>query len=248
MRFQDLDLAKLNSATRYPSIPTFHAMGGKGRLGSEHLELGPGPLFVSEKVDGTNTRVLVNERGESIVGSRNDLLAFSGDLLHNPAMGIVELMRPRLASLPLPEAGRVRVYFGESFGGRITAQSKQYSRSGATDFRLFDVLEFGVQELEAVLAMPGERISSWRERGGQPFLATSALESVGLPLTPRLQVEQAPPAWHREALDWLREVLPETRVRLDETGLGQPEGVIVRSEDRSRIAKLRFQDYRRTLR
>ena len=248
MRFHELDLAKLNSATKYPSIPTFHEMGSRGRLGPDCVDLGPGPLFVSEKVDGTNTRVIANEHGESIVGSRNDLLAFSGDLLHNPAMGIVELIRPLLGAFGAPAPGRLRVYFGESFGGRITAQSKQYSRSGATAFRLFDLVEFREDELLELLELQQGAISSWRESGGQPFVPTSTLGSYGLPLTPRLEVTEAPPVEHRAALDWLQRVMPETRVRLDDSGLGKAEGVIVRSEDRSRIVKLRFQDYRKTLR
>ena len=40
---------------------------------------------------------------------------------------------------------------------------------------------------------------------------------------------------------------PSSRCKLDEEANGIPEGVVVRSPDRSRIAKLRREDYERTL-
>jgi len=42
--------------------------------------------------------------------------------------------------------------------------------------------------------------------------------------------------------------LGDSRCRLDDEAAGVPEGVVVRSPDRSRIAKLRREDYERTLR
>jgi hypothetical protein len=40
---------------------------------------------------------------------------------------------------------------------------------------------------------------------------------------------------------------PSSRCKLDEEANGIPEGIVVRSPDRSRIAKLRREDYERTL-
>lgn len=42
--------------------------------------------------------------------------------------------------------------------------------------------------------------------------------------------------------------LPRTRSALDEAGGGKPEGIVLRTANRSVIAKARFEDYDRTLR
>jgi hypothetical protein len=46
---------------------------------------------------------------------------------------------------------------------------------------------------------------------------------------------------------FVAEHLPGTRVALDGGAGGRAEGVVLRTADRSVIAKARFQDYRRTL-
>jgi hypothetical protein len=45
----------------------------------------------------------------------------------------------------------------------------------------------------------------------------------------------------------LSETLLRTRVALAEAASGHPEGVVVRTEDRSVIAKIRYEDYKRTV-
>jgi hypothetical protein len=44
---------------------------------------------------------------------------------------------------------------------------------------------------------------------------------------------------------WLESMLPTTLVALDTDAGGSPEGLVVRTADRSRIAKIRFEDYQR---
>jgi len=248
-----MNLRKLNSATKYPSIQTYHALGRKGRL-TEEVQVGfaSETVHVSEKVDGTNTRIIVAPDGRFIVGSRNDLLWHSTDLLFNPAQSIVEVLRPRVdgwlaRGTMVPREGALRVFYGESYGGRITGASKNYSRAGATDFRLFDVMELPEDALRTVLSWNVEEIAAWREGGGQPFWDSRSLESLGLPLTPQLAIDGGVPMGHQAVLDWMTALLPQSLCTLDDTGLGGPEGLIVRNRDRSRIAKIRFQDYRRTL-
>lgn len=46
---------------------------------------------------------------------------------------------------------------------------------------------------------------------------------------------------------WLKDILPNTFASLDEGGKGGSEGIVLRSSDRSVIAKARFADYQRTL-
>jgi len=248
--FGDLDLKKLNSLTKYPSIPTFHTMGDKGRLGEQAVRF-PGPAIATEKVDGTNTRVLVAPDGSFIVGSREELLHHRGDLCWNPSLGIVEALSPfidRFASSPAV----LQVWFGETFGAKIGRNAKQYTGDRSrTGFRIFDVLLLRWAELEEMMGWELSRISSWRETGGQRFLDEAELahsvDEAGLELTPRLGRFDQLPADLQKMSDMLNQLLPTTRVALDSAGLGLPEGLVLRSPDRSVIAKARVRDYRRTL-
>src|SRR4051794_37648825 len=102
----EINLAKLNSLTKYPSIPTYHAMGEKGRLSESVLVRFEGDCIATEKIDGTNARLICTPEGV-VAGSREDLLWATGDLIHNPAMGIVAAVREQarsFAGAPLPGA------------------------------------------------------------------------------------------------------------------------------------------------
>jgi hypothetical protein len=116
---------------------------------------------------------------------------------------------------------------------------------------LFDVARLsGCDEL---LTQSPAQISSWRENGGQPFADEEALGQIaadhGLTLTPRLFVINGAelPQGIPEMLAFLRAHLSETLCRLDDAAGGKPEGIVLRSPDRSTIAKARFEDYERTL-
>jgi hypothetical protein len=53
-----VDLDKLNSMTKYPSILTYHALGDKGVL-QETVQIPfEGRIIGTEKVDGTNARLI----------------------------------------------------------------------------------------------------------------------------------------------------------------------------------------------
>ena len=59
------------------------------------------------------------------------------------------------------------------------------------------------------------------------------------------------PKTHKEVMEWLREKSPKTKCGLDvldEGAKGKSEGVVVRTADRKKIAKIRYEDYDRTLR
>src|SRR3954468_7220706 len=111
----DINLAKLNSLTKYPSIPTYHALGEKGRLSESVLVRFEGECIATEKIDGTNARLICTPEGV-LAGSREDLLWATGDLIHNPAMGIVAALRDHarsMASAPPPET--LLVVYGEVY-------------------------------------------------------------------------------------------------------------------------------------
>jgi len=247
IRTTDVDLRKLNSATKYPSIPTYHALGEKGSLLEEIVDLGGGELIVTEKVDGTNSRIILMPDGRYLIGSREELLHAQGDLIHNPALGIVETLKATAdrvgGVIPAQEETVVTVYL-ETYGGKTTAAAKQYTSRREFGYRVFDVSQVSVSQLDREL----ESISSWREHGGQDFLEEPALQefttNVELELTPRLTAGPVP-ASIEETHEWLSATISETLVALDADAGGRPEGVVVRTPDRSRIAKIRFEDYER---
>ncbi|TDP91183.1 RNA ligase family protein [Labedaea rhizosphaerae] len=246
------DLGALNSLTKYPSIPTFHTLDpANGGLLDTHVAF-TGPVLGTEKVDGTNSRVIRVPGGDYLLGSREELLYAKGDLLGNPAQGIVAALRAFADSMPPLEDDVIRVHYLEVYGGKVTSASKQYTGSRAVGHRLFDVAV--IPDYTSILALPPERISSWRENGGPAWLSEEELAKSpaedGLTLTPRLFTVDAAdlPSDLAAMRAFLGEHLPRTRSALDEGAGGAAEGIVLRTPDRAVIAKARFQDYDRTLR
>ncbi|MFE1476516.1 RNA ligase family protein [Streptomyces cyaneofuscatus] len=241
-----LDLDALNSATKYPPIATYHEID-RGILLDNVMPFS-NDVVLTEKVDGTNARVIVLPDGDYVIGSREDLLHARGDRVLNPVQSIVPALRPLAERLTAPTAG-IRVYFFEVYGDKITKASKQYTGSRAVGFRLFDVAVVDA----AVLELPRPAISSWRENGGQQFLAEEDLALMakenGIELTPRLGRVPADqlPTDLAGMQDFLASRLPGTLVALDDAAGGRPEGIVLRTMDRSVIAKARVEDYARTM-
>jgi hypothetical protein len=244
------DLAALNSATKYPSIPTYHALDPKNGSLLEQPTIFESDVVLTEKVDGTNGRIVLLPDGDYFIGSREELLYAKGDRIGNPALGIVDALKPLAERLkPRDEHRQILVFFLEVYGHKVGGAAKQYTTDGNIGYRLFDIACL----LPDVLDWPREQISSWREGGGQRFCAEATLqraaEAEGIALTPRLATLPADdlPATVEAAHEWLRVTLPNTLVALDEAAGGRPEGIVLRTTDRSVIAKARFQDYERTL-
>ena len=126
-------LAGLNSLTKYPSIPTYHPLErGRPTAFPDGSEPFPGPVVLTEKVGGTNARVCVPPGGGYLVGSRSEWLTARGDVVANPATGIVGAVRglaERLCDRPDPHA--VRTYYGEVYGGAINGAGGEYAGGGA---------------------------------------------------------------------------------------------------------------------
>ncbi|HEY3452096.1 MAG TPA: RNA ligase family protein [Myxococcales bacterium] len=252
MRAHELDLRKLNSMTKYPSIETLHVIE-KGRLQERSNGALPAAKVVAtEKVDGTNTRIICFPDRSYLIGSREELLHFRGDLVFNPTLGIVEAVREVAERLSArAEADRLVVWFGETYGGSIQSAG-QYTAEHRTGFRVFDVMVLSAALVATRLGLELDAIARWRDGGGQPFVSDEELAAR----TTERHLQRTPVLWEGEGaalpatlaatFEFLRTKAPSTRCRID-TGTGSAEGLVLRTEDRRWIRKARFEDYERTL-
>ena len=245
---------KINSMTKYPSILTYHELGEKGVLKNTHdfepLE-NTESILVTEKIDGTNTRIIFYG-DDYLIGSREDMLYAKGDRIINGTLGIVETVMPiaeRIGSIQGNEDKFVVVY-GEVYGKGINA-GKQYTNSDQKGFRVFDIV---IQdEIDNILARELSAIASWRDNGGQSFVTIDGhlLASLadGLFSVPSLtsQEYRDMPKTLVETYEWLQQ-FKTTRAGMEDGHKGNAEGVVIRNENRSFIRKIRFEDYERTKR
>jgi len=246
--FNELHIDHINSATKYPSIPTYHVLKGRGNLTEQRSCTFDSDCIATEKVDGCNGRIVFAAgTGDYIIGSREELLHARGDRIANPSMRIVEALRPvadRMVEISRTD-DVVLVLWGEVFGG------KQYRCDDAVDFRLFDAAMFSVSQFQDVCSRERASIASWRDAGNQPFGSESMLHklahAIGVELTPRLTGLDSPPSDIEGTHEWLKRALPHGSL-VNHGGKGTSEGIVVRSVDRKRIAKIRFEDYERAAR
>lgn len=244
------DLRALNSATKYPSIPTYHELDPSSGGLLETATQFTGEVVLTEKVDGTNARIVLMPDGDWFIGSREELLYARGDRVGNPSQGIVDALRTFAEGIiGLPRVTEIQVMFLEVYGHKIGGQAKQYTTTGQVGFRMFDVAFIDPE----ILSWERDRIASWRDSGGQTWATEEALtwtaRNEGVPIVPRLATLPASelPSDVEGTHDWLGKALPNSWVALDDSAGGRPEGIVLRSADRSVIAKARFQDYERTL-
>jgi hypothetical protein len=251
-------LGRLNSATKYPSIPTYHALDPKRRgrltdaLGVEFPE--GGNVEAYEKIDGTNCRLIFPPDGDyPLIGSRTELLTFLSDVIHNPSQGIVSAVRDTTARLHetgdlADEFGAWTVIYGEVYGGKVGAHAEDYTGDGVTTgFRVFDIACVPAD----VLDRDREDIAAWRDNGGQAFWDSfdrrEAAMELKLETVPLVGIFGSLPTSPEDTWRWLRAVSTTSKAALDDNARKASEGVVVRTPDRTRIAKIRHEDYRRTL-
>ncbi|MGN5650876.1 RNA ligase family protein [Bacillus sp. Brlt_9] len=253
-----LDYRKLNSITKYPSILTYHKIIGKGRLLEERVETSifdaESTINVYEKINGENSRVVLLGDGLNVdyfIGSREELLLAKGDRIGNAIGNIANHFTPVADELCLKLkgfTGLIALYF-ESYGGN-TPHTKEYSSDKTQNGRLFDVFALSQEELDSLLEMPLSKIAGWRDRGNQPFYdCEKRMEFANnnelqvVPLLTSIKGRELPVDVKGMA-EWL-EQFRETRVGINTTG--QSEGVICRTKNREVIAKIRIEEYDRTL-
>lgn len=241
---------KINTLTKYPSILTLHQLGEKGCLKNELTTTLHGEkMYATEKIDGTNTRIICFG-SEYLIGSREYVLHHSDDLYFDNAQGIVEGLK--MLDINVPQSQKLTVIYGEFYGGKTTSNAKWYGRD-KNGFRVFDIAVFDdLSILEFELA----DISKWREREtesgiiyGQKFLTRAQMLSQfsTFDFVPIIEFELGDMS-HKIILDNLKYFIPETRVALSENAQKKSEGIVLRNESRTKIVKVRFEDYVRTLR
>ncbi|EWM19677.1 hypothetical protein KUTG_09981 [Kutzneria sp. 744] len=246
------DLPSLNSMTKYPSIPTYHRLDSSNGSLAEPTVPFEGEVIGTEKIDGTNGRIITFPDGRYIIGSREDLLYAKGDLISNPSHGIVAALKPVADRMDPDVHDQIRVHYLEVYGGNIGRMARQYTGSDHVAGIMFDCVV--ISDYVELLSWPIERFSHWRENGGQRFLGENELwdEALkhGFTLAPRLFTLNATelPTTIEATRAWLSERLPRTLVALDDAAGAQAEGVVLRAADRRLIAKARNQDYDRTIR
>ena len=258
-------LRKLNSITKYPSILTYHNLGPRGSLVDslvDETKFDDRTVYITEKVDGTNSRVVFSTDSKGsvedyIIGSREDFLFAKNDRIVNPGLGIVKNMKHIADTICLLGENNLRpnsIYclYGETYGGKING-AKQYSTHGNFSVRIFDLWIMEQDKIEEMLDMNVDRISSWREQGGQPYVNVNALSDFCkdflLDCVPYIKTVSGTeiPETLQDVWDWMQE-FAKSNACIDNSGLGNSEGIVVRYADRSLIRKIRFEDYLKTKR
>lgn len=241
---------KINTLTKYPSILTLHQLGEKGCLKNQlTTPIENEVMYATEKIDGTNARI-VCFGNEYLIGARENILHHSDDLYFDNAQGIVEGLKA--LNIQIPKTELLTVIYGEFYGGKTTANSKWYGQN-KNGFRVFDI---AVYDDLSTLELSPQEISRWREREtengmiyGQNFLTRIEMQKQFpcFELVPLIEFEVGD-LLHRTILDNLKKFLPFTNVSLSENAIKKAEGVVLRNENRSKIVKVRFEDYERSLR
>lgn len=256
-------LPTVNSLTKYPSILTYHSLGQRGVL-NEEIQV-PFPLdadvLLTEKIDGTNARIIILEDGSYLLGSREELLYASGDLLYNTDMGIVDTIRNTLPMGAVPEfldslgisfTSDIIVLFMEVFGHGIQKAGQGYSGGKPIkSLRLFDVARIPQADFwEQLVEKTPAEAAAWRDAGGQSFVSTDELAKMSgidkVPVVGSVAGKDLPVSCEA-TLRFLNEWTPESRCLLGEKPC-RSEGLVLRTKDRKSIAKVRFEDYERTMR
>ena len=264
LMFTPAKLQKLNSITKYPSILTYHNLGQKGSLVDSLVEdkhFDEHDVYITEKIDGTNSRVVfcTDDHGsveDYIIGSREELLYACGDRIITDKQGIVNNMKDVAGTITILGEGKLlpnHLYclYGETYGGNINGH-KHYTGYGSYGIRIFDMWNMKLSDIEEMIEDSDlNRISSWREHGGQPFVHVDKLaefcEEYSLDRVPYLSIVPGTqiPLTLQEVWDWMQQ-FQRSVATIDGGAVGMSEGVVVRYGDRSLIRKIRFEDYEKT--
>lgn len=248
------ELQKLNSMTKYPSILTYHEIGDKGTLKGNLSEnkCFEEDVIVTEKVDGTNGRIIIYN-GDYMIGTREDIIYAKGDRIPNPTLGIINTLKPladKLCEDLKEKEDSVIVVYSEVYGGNVTSASKQYTNSKKWAFRLIDICYINPEIISMIMKLKRDKIATWRDNGGQNFFVEDTInyfiERYHIPRVPYLAVisKETLPTNLKDTYEFLKSYIDSKAIIDSESG--KAEGIVVRTQDRSLIRKIRFEDYERT--
>lgn len=247
---------KLNTITKYPSIFTYHELGKKGtvieELTSQYYECSDDEeLEGTEKVDGTNTRIVICGQ-DYLIGTREEFIYAKGDRIQNDKQNIL------LNCIPIAERivaendfykDELFVIYGENYGKSIGDGYKNYALK-ELGFRVFDMWSMKIDDIKDLLKEDLNKLATWREHCNQPYFTIEKLKgycrALKLEKTPVLFTvkKKELPTSIEDMYKFLGQ-FKETRVGLDATG--KSEGFVIRSSDRKYIKKIRFAEYEKTL-
>lgn len=254
-----MNFEKLNTMTKYPEIKTYHKMGEKGRLQPElSIELDPDKTYhLSEKVDGTNTRMIFIAYKDScdyVIGSREELFYANGDRIINHELNIVNNLLPVCDTISeiihQNFSSGIFTIYSELYGGKLPA-SKQYTSTKDYAFRVFDMMVITPIEYIDLFKKQREQIAQWRDHGGQEFFNNrdriAFCMQLGLRTVPlhRIAFGSEIPTDLKDTYEFMQSYRT-TKAGINCEG-GRAEGIVIRSDYRKEIVKLRFEDYERTL-
>lgn len=256
----ECDLRKLNSMTKYPSILTLLYQNNVGML-EDSLNVFFGkeePLYVTEKVDGTNARIILLPDENILFGGRETLLGRYKELLYDPSLSVVPTLTKIVSESGLYkciDTSLIRVIYGEVYGGAIGSSSRNYTDSKEqTGFRIFDISELSLPTFFDLNSVDLSRVSQWRENGGQSWNSVFEISTF----TSSFHIETVPSVYNclgehipttiEDGMYFLQNSFKQSRAKISQGGLGEAEGVVIRNVDRSKICKMRFEDYTKTIR
>jgi hypothetical protein len=116
---------------------------------------------------------------------------------------------------------------------------------------LFDINYISLDEFDNLFKLPRDKIANWRDNRGQSFFNTDdraefcrVLNIDRVPFHENIFGREIPTDI-KETYEFLS-AYKITKAGINCDG-GRAEGVVLRSDDRKEIVKLRFEDYERTL-
>lgn len=193
-----------------------------------------------------------------LIGSRENLLHCEGDIIINTTLDIVETLlsqgvtnkcveTQKFMNIVDPEK-HIVIFYGEVYGGKIGSH-KQYSLLGLRSFRMFDINLIHADTAISLMKKDLKDVSSWRDNTPQLFLCVKDFfdlsKKANLESVPEIKIDSLP-----ESIEDTHELL-RNLANVSLCGLdflkGKPEGIVVRNNDRTKITKIRYEDYERFL-
>ena len=252
----------LNSLTKYPSIQTYHEFDTNKHILKEQLTF-PNEtdesIYITEKIDGTNIRILILNN-DYVIGGREEWIYAKGDRAivkaNKPYINFLKnIIENILSKKQALKKDTLYCIYGELHGSKIQRSWTNYtSNENEYGFRVFDIWSESLigNEIMKNIKLP-EQASRWRETNQQNWYSYNAVQLFcnyfNLDMVPyiRTDVLSQIPTTLEETYDFLTE-FKTTRINLDKKAKKQnkSEGIVIRTSNRKYISKLRFEDYEKT--